>query len=384
MRIIIGLVILTSILSCNTNHSEKKTSISGDIKKNADFELKYAKGFTVKSFDGYKLLSVYNPWQKAQNIIYRYIVKENPVAAVADSLLDLPVFTAPLEKVICLSTTHIAMLDFIEEKNAIVAVSGSNFISDSLLQAKIAKNQLPDIGFDRNLNYELLIALKPDVVFAYAVTGEITTNLRRLEDLGVRVVMIGEYLESDPLGKAEWVKFMAAFFNKTNLAKQKLTEISAEYNHLTQVSSNIEDKPCVITGLPWKGSWFTAGGKSYAASLIKDAGGNYLWNADASFEAFPVAMEVMIQKANTCDFWINCGNATSLQEIKNVDERLSYLSPFKNGKVYNNNKRIQKSGGNDYWESGVMNPHLVLKDLICIFHPELLPDHQLVYYKLMQ
>ena len=145
--------------------------------------------------------------------------------------------------------------------------------------------------------------------------------------------------------------------------------------------ANVQDKPSVLAGLPWKNTWWVPGGKSHAAILIRDAGGKYIWEDDTSKEALPLDIEAVYNEAGQADFWINSGSAATLADLVNTDSRLQLFKPFGDSSIYNNNARLNPSGGNDYWESGVIFPDVILKDLICIFHPEILPGHTLVYYQ---
>jgi iron complex transport system substrate-binding protein len=139
-------------------------------------------------------------------------------------------------------------------------------------------------------------------------------------------------------------------------------------------------RPSVMTGLPWKGSWYVPGGNSYAAAFIRDAGGEFIWEDAPQREALPMSLEAVYAKAASADIWINCGTAGSLDEIRDVDHRLGSFRPVVTGMVFNNTARLNPYGGNDIWESGVLKPHIILADLVSIFHPSLLPDHELVYY----
>jgi len=205
--------------------------------------------------------------------------------------------------------------------------------------------------------------------------------MKKLNELGITVVLNGEYLEKQPLAKAEWVKFIAAFYNKESIASQKFDKLAQQYNFLKDIVSKEKDKPLILSGLPWKGAWYVPGGESFAAKFIKDAGGLYLWNENRSTEALPLDLEAVYEKALKADCWINPGAASNIKDILRVDKRLGELYVIQKGKIFNNNAVVNKNGGNDYWESGVTNPHLILKDLVKIFHPELLPDHNFVYYK---
>jgi len=229
-----------------------------------------------------------------------------------------------------------------------------------------------------------LLSLRPDIVIAYGITAEISGMVNRLEGLNIPVILNGDYLEDQPLGKTEWIRFLATFFGGETKADSIFRSVVSSYEKYRDLISDISEKPSVMTGLPWKDSWYIPGGESFAAAYIRDAGGTYLWEDLDSREAVPLDLEAIYARAASADLWINCGAAGTLAEISEADSRLNRFQPFHTGRVYNNNARINAAGGNDFWESGVMAPHLILADMISIFHPEVLPSHELVYYQRLE
>ena len=119
----------------------------------------------------------------------------------------------------------------------------------------------------------------------------------------------------------------------------------------------------------------------WLAKLYHDAGADFLWKDMDSHEAAPVSLESVFSRAMNADFWINSGSALSLEDILKTEARLIKLGPFKKSTIYNNTAQLNPSGGNDFWETGVMEPQLILADLINIFHPGLIPGHKMKYYE---
>jgi iron complex transport system substrate-binding protein len=147
------------------------------------------------------------------------------------------------------------------------------------------------------------------------------------------------------------------------------------------VKAQIINRPKVLLGLPFKDTWYISPGNSYISRLIEDAGGEYLWHGTVSSVSMPVGLENVYIKALSADYWLNTGTVDTRDEILAVDSRFSGLPCFKNGNLFNNNKRTNATGGNDYWEGGSLNPHLILRDIASILHPELFPDREFFYYK---
>ncbi len=372
-------LILTILLSCS-NHSEKyvnnKLSSDDTICEN----VKYAKGFNIIYHKNFKILKVFNPWQGANNVQYKYVLADNP-KKVPEKYSKFQIIKTPVKRVICLSTTHIAFIDFINETNSIIGISNIKYINNKKVNKLYQQNKIVDVGYDQNLNYELVISLKPDLVITYGVDNKSVNYINKLREFGIPVVINAEYLEREPLAKAEWVKFIAAFYNKSNLANTKFNIVENKYNRLKKISDTVTYRPTVLSGLPWKDTWYVPGGKSFAAQFIYDAGANYVFGSDTSHESLALDIETVFAKAQNADYWINTGTANRIGDIIDIDSRLNNFSALRNNCVYNNNNMINKYGGNDYWESGIVNPQIILKDLIRIFHPKIFPNYELYYYK---
>jgi len=367
------------ILGCKNKsaHIHNNHLPTTDIKK---VPVKYASGFDIGYYNNYTLLTVRNPWQHASNIRFKYALISKS-DSLNYKLTGYEIIRIPVERVICLSTTHIGFIDFLGIKESIVGISGKNYITDDFIINRVRTGEIKDIGYDESLNYELILELKPDIIFAYGVTGAIASYVNKLKELDINTVLLGEYLEETPLAKMEWVKFIAAFYEMGDKAFTSFDSVSNNYHRLVSLAKNVSVKPGVLLGLPWRGTWYISGTNSYIARLIKDAGGDYLWSDLNYKDSQPLNLESVFEKAFDADFWLNTGDVNFISDIIKVDERFRELPPLKKGKVFNNNNKINKFGGNAYYSNGVVEPDIVLSDIIYILHPEILPDHALEYYK---
>ena len=341
--------------------------------------LSHAKGFSIEEMPGGKRVSVFNPWQGAENVVYRYWFTNDTTDDMEEMAREMRIHI-PARRVICLSTTHVALVSFVNEENAIVGVSGASYLCNKIVRKKISEGKVPDVGYDLSLNYELILSLHPDVVLAYGVNSQVTGVYERLKSLHIPTLFIGEYLEPDPLAKAEWVKLVACLFGKEDMAALKYAGIEAAYISTRDKVAKTTSRPMVMTGLPWKETWNVAGGNSFTAKLIHDAGGVYLWSARETRDNIPLSVESVMNDSGQADIWINAGVAESLRDILATDDRLKDIRPFRLGQVYNNNAQMCPGGGNAYWESGVVNPDVVLRELVAIFHPELSESVPFTYY----
>ena len=340
----------------------------------------FAHGFHIVRMGEITRLDVFNPWENARNFIYSYYLIPKSIA-IPDSLADRAIIRTPVEKVVVLSTTHIGFIAKLGLESTIIGVSGKDFVSNPIVRKGIENGLVHDIGYDQNLNYELLLQLKPDLVMAYGIGSDVAAHLSKMKDLNIPVVINAEYLEETPLGRAEWLLFMGSFYNQTDLAQQVFNEVVMEYDSMKTLVSESNHKPLILSGLPYKDNWWVPGGKSYMANMIADAGGDYIWKDNPSRESFVVSLENAIVKATQADLWINTGQTNSIQEILESDERFKIIPALQKKMVYNDNKLMNPTGGNEVWETGAANPQDLLRDLIHIFHPEINTDSTFHYYQ---
>jgi iron complex transport system substrate-binding protein len=219
----------------------------------------------------------------------------------------------------------------------------------------------------------------------YGIGSESSSYIAKFKELGIRTMFNADYLETDPLGKAEWIRVFGALYCKQEMADSLYGEIQKKYLDLkTFIEHNIKNHPKVLLGLPFRDTWFISPGNSYISELINDAGGDYLWSSTQSPVSMPVGIEAVFLKAMEADYWLNTGSATTPEEIISIDSRLAGLPCFSDGNLYNNIKRVSTDGGNDYWEGGCLFPDIILRDIASILHPDLFPGNDLYYYQKLE
>ena len=346
-------------------------------------DLSYTKNFEITDYSGCQRVIVHNPWQKSQGESFSYILTSDP-ESLPDSLQACSVIKTPVEKVITFSSTHVGFISALGKSSSIVGVSGKGFISDTIVRINLEKKTCLDIGFSPNIDFESILLLKPDLVFLYGLDPSVLGLVERLKEVGIQSVLVAEFLEDHPLGKAEWVRFFSAFYSSGQTGDSIFREVRLNYISWKDSVAEITRKPSVLVGLPWKDTWYMAGGKSFTARFIEDAGGKYLWSDNLNTDFIPLDLESVFQRALHAEIWINTGNAGNKSDILSVDQRFQHVPAFQSGELYNNNLRLNATGGNDFWESGAVRPDWVLRDLISIFHPAELGKHEFYYYRKLE
>ena len=338
----------------------------------------YASGFDIKGADGYEssIITVTNPWQGADSITTQLFIARDGESAPEG--FTGQVLEGDASRIVAMSSTHIAMLDAVGEAGCVVGVSGIDYISNPVIAAN--RDSIGDVGYEGNINYELLISLDPDLVLLYGVNGASSME-GKLNELGIPFMYVGDYLEESPLGKAEWMVALSEVVGKRTEGEQVFGGIPFRYNDLKKrVADTVRDAPSVMLNTPYGDSWFMPSTESYVARLVKDAGGDYIYKKNTGNASMPIDLEEAYKLTSEADMWLNVGMANSLDELRTSCPKFSDTRCFRNGSVWNNNLKTNAAGGNDYYESAVVNPDILLRDLVKIFHPELV-EEDFVYYK---
>ena len=298
------------------------------------------------------------------------------------------------ERIAAMSSTHIAMLDIIGEVSRVKAVSGMRFISNGYVRAHC--DSIADIGNEADADFEALVSSEPDIVLLYGVSSASPME-SRLRSIGIPCLYIGEYLERTPLGRAEWVVALAELAGCREKGEKAFGAIKAGYDSLKAAVPDSLPKPKVMLNSPYGDTWFMASPQSAMAAMIRDAGGEYIFDrmqkqgdgGTNSMESVPVDFESAFLMVSEADVWLNVGQYGSAGQLTRNRPELSAAECVMERRVYSCDRRMSDGGGSDFWESGAVRPDLILHDLIRILHPELeVPDmghgDNLYYYRRLE
>lgn len=301
---------------------------------------------------------------------------EYRLTAESDSAATPGTIHIPLRRAITMSSSYIAFLDALSAADIIVGVSGRDFIFNEWIR----NSSVTDVGYGGNLNYESIVSLQADAMLAYEVAGENSATSTKLSQMGVPQLYIADYLESTPLGRAEWIIVFGALTGSIEQAIELFIAIEEKYNQVGELAAGVASRPKVMLNAPYRDTWYMPGDRSYMVRLIEDAGGEYLGHGTDSDTSRPISSESAMVMLGNADLWLNPGMVTTLSELHQDNPRMSHLKAAGRGHVFNNNARITTGGGSDFWESAVVRPDIVLSDMVRIMHPELLPNHKLYYF----
>lgn len=332
-------------------------------------QVQYAKGFALFSENGKTRVVVYNPWEKGKELASFVLVKEHPAKGEIQ---------IPLNRVAVFSVTQLNAMERLGLLNAVVGVSDVKYIRNKEIQRRYLAHQLTQMAVEGNFFVEKILEVHPQALFYSPYQGSASLSPALAS---VQAVPFMDFLESDPLGRAEWIKFTAAFFGKEKEADSIFNQIATKYLALKKLAAVAKERPTVFSGKYYGGQWYVPGGESYIATLFHDAGAYYLWRDVRKQGAFPLDFETVFHKAGNADYWRIMGSYGEKASYQALGSENPLYEKFKAFKL---NHVIYCSAESGYFEKGSLEPQILLADLIKVFHPQLLPEYQPEYYKILK
>ena len=334
-----------------------------------------AENFAVSYHDHYKRVTVLEPNPGADPVEYILVQRGAPMP---DDIGDASVIEVPIESIFTSSTTHLPALEIIGALDRLTGVAQGDFISSEAAHARVESGEAAVFAADYSIDAEIVVASGPQVLMTSDFADDAYDVIR---SAGTAVVHNGDWVDSTALGRAEWVKFIALFFNAEADAEAWYAGVRERYEAAKALAADVSERPTVHTGVVYGGIWYASGGRSYVAGLLADAGADYVWRDDESTGSIQTDIERQLAQAGAAEYWLHgaswwADSAAALAE----DSRYGEFRSLREGNIWNNTKATNARGGNDVFETGAARPDLVLRDLIAIFHPELLPDHEIRFY----
>ena len=297
------------------------------------------------------------------------VVTVSPYDGTADTLR----LEKPATRLVCMSTSYIGFLEEIGAEDVVQGVSGRNFVTNRSVRERAA-----EVGYEAAPDYEKILSIRPDLVITYTVSSVLPTYIVKLRSLGLRVLILYEHLEPDPLGKASYVRLFGALTGRQEMADSAFAAVKSRYESMA-LPSDLPDRKKVLLNIPYGDQWYIPGAENYLSQLIRDAGGEVLGAAPGTGQSTTISVEKAYALSQEADAWLHPGLCRTKAELANVHPLFGDF-PVLQKPVYNNILRYAPGDGNDFWESGAAHPELILEDLITILHPDRSAGEPLHYY----
>ena len=373
IKLIPVLLFLLITVSC------KKETVKVDDQTQAESSIKYAKGFDIVEDNGVKKLVIKSAYQNSKEVT-EYIIKNK---SEKNTPLENTIYT-PIQKIVVTSTTHIPMVELLNEETSIIGFPYARYVSSEKTRQLIDAGKIKEIGKETSLNTEILLDLQPELVVGYSVSSA-DKSLTTIQKAGINVIYNGDWLEETPLGRAEWIKFFGVLFDKEKQADSIFKVIEGNYLVAKQIALKSTKKPTILSGaIMSKDIWNLPAGESFVAQFIKDANLNYLWKHTKGKGSLSLSFESIFDKGQNAEYWISPGFFSTKEQLLQSNKIYAEFDAFKNDEIYTSTIKKGKTGGIIYYELAATRPDLVLKDFIKITNPDLLPDYKMTFFEKMK
>ena len=371
MRLLILLGFAFWMVACTPSgkQTSSKEALSSD-------SIQYAQGFTVQRFDTYIMVEVRDPWDSTR-LLQRYLLVDR-TKSVPGGLPKGMIVKVPVKDIVIYTSVHAAIIDQLHETDKVIGVCEPRYMDTPAIQEGIQAGRIADLGEATSPNIEKMIEIGAELVIASPFQN---SSYGPVEKIGIPIIEGADYMEAFPLGRTEWIRFYGLLFGKEEMADSIFKETEQAYLSLKDLTANIDNRPTVLSEKKFGSSWYVPSGDSYMAHLIEDAGADYMFKDLPGAGSTPLAFETVFDKAIHADIWLVKYNQSS--EMTYKDLRSEY-TPYENFDAFKK-KRIYtcNTGAVPYYEEFPIHPEYLLKDLIWIFHPELVFGYSPRYFREM-
>lgn len=372
--------ICAAVLVCCSCRQHTPSGCSSDVSADSVNGPRYAKGYTVKTLpDGVRLVDVADPQKDKDRMPATYhfaLVPKNVKATLPEGYTEVRV---PIDRTIVMTMLQLSNFTALDAHDVVKGITGTKNLFNKDILRRVKEGGIVKIGMEGDFDPELIFAANPQVIF---ISPFKRGGYDVIQETGITLIPHLGYKELDPLGQAEWIKYVAMFIGKEKEADKLFAEIEQRYLELKQKVAATKERPTVFSGEMHGGNWYAVGGKNHLAQIFRDAGAEYVMK-DNNTGGVPIEYEKMYATAANADYWRILNSFPgdfSYDALKASEPRNALFKAFKDHHViYCNMKKTP------YYEASPVSPDVVLADLVAIFHPELMPaDYQPTFYHLLK
>ncbi len=362
--------LLATLPGCSSHHNKKSDGKDTPLQL---LPVKYARGFKLSQGDGYISAELISPWDTTR-LLNTYILVHKD-SALPNPLPQGTLVRVPLENTLVFSSVHCSLLQELEKGDVIGGVCDSQYIYNDSLQNRLRKGTLIDAGSSLTPDMERIMAMQPEAILLSPYEN---SGYDRLERTGIPIIECADYLETSPLGRAEWMRFFGLLYGCAAQTDSLFNAVEEAYTKVKNRMASVSERPSVISERRTGAVWYMPGGKSYMAALFADAGSSYPWSDNNDVGSIPLSFESVLEKGKNADFWLIKYNAA--HDMTYADLAAEY-APYQHFKAYTERRIFAcNSDKCHYYEETPFHPDRLLQDLAAIFHPELFDNYTPYYY----
>lgn len=377
------LVTFLSLISfCSCHQSESRRQVGETTTPDSSVVVlaqpRYAKGYKVKYQNGLTLIDICDP-QGGSKTEYHFALQ--PKGEETDETVPsgYTLIKTPVKNLVCMTALQLSNFICLERRDVVRGISSTKHLYDEQIKSQIKDGVTHKIGIEGNFDDEVVMGLGTEVILVSLFKRG---GYESLKECGIPLVPHMGYKELTPLGQAEWIKLVGLMIDEESRADSLFSAIEERYNNLVKLTTNVKERPTVMSGEQKNGHWYAPGGRSFLAKIFADAGADYFLKDNPDSGGVTMDFEAVYAKAAHVDYWriLNTYEGKySYEVLGNEDSR------HKDFKAYKDKGIIYCSlNEGPYYELMPVQPDIILADFIYAFHPSLIPDYKPKFYHLLK
>lgn len=362
MRRYLLLTLLPTLLLLNACFKGGNSGVTLSVQ---DSVITRAQLLSMQRTPGYTLVTIADPWKGG--VLHRYVLVPRD-SSIPDGLPEGTLVRTPIRQALVYSSVHTSLIDELGAIDAVHGVVDSQYFIDTTIVNGVARGTITDCGNSMNPTVERVIDMQPDAILLSPYQD---ASYGQIASLDIPIIECADYLEYDPLGRAEWMKFYGELLGRRLEADSLYKSVVDAYNHVKLLAADAKTHPTVVTEMVISGVWNVPGGQSYMARILGDAGGKYLWADDKNTGSLALDFNQVLAVAQNADYWfIKWTNINTLKDLQGAYDLNKEMEAFKNKRVY-----VCDTDKTRFFDRIPFHPELLLQEFAAILHPELFPDY---------
>ena len=354
---------LMALMLALTTSCFRSGNSTGQVLDGQDSVITTARLLSMQREARYTVVTVGDPWKGG--VLHRYVLVPRD-STLPDDLPDGTLVRTPVSRALVYSSVHTSLLSELGAIDAVRGVVDSQYFNDSTISVGLQSGTIADCGNSMNPTVEKVIDMQPDAILLSPYQD---ASYGQIAKLDIPIIECADYLEYDPLGRAEWVKFYGELVCKRAESDSLYAAVVAAYNDMKQKAAGADTHPTVVTEMVISGVWNVPGGQSYMARILSDAGGKYMFADDGNTGSLALDFNQVLAVAQNADYWfIKWTNINSLKDLQGANELNREMAAFQNGRVY-----VCDTDKTRFFDRIPFHPEVLLREFAAIMHPELFP-----------
>lgn len=373
------LLLLTSCHGSSTggDSTDSVATASDSLSFAREVTIRYARGYQITNHPDYKEITLFHPDTK--DTLARYVLYLRGTKEPTLSYQPTDIIPVPIRSIACLTTTQLGALTAVGADSLVTGLGDPEYVTGEQFASGVKEGRIKVISQGMAKNIEGLAALRPEVLLQDLMAD--TSKDADLRRLGIHLVQYNGWKEETLLGRAEWMLFIGLLTGRSAEAQQSFDRIAKDYNEAKALVAGSGAAVPVLYGLDYQGAWYLPGEFSYAATMLSDAGLKAPITPGV-VTGKPVSLERIFAEHRSDSLWLAQPESSvrTKEAFLALNPRYGEFAAAKTGHIFVPNKRVSATGANDIWQSGVYRPDLILKDMISLTHPSLLPGYETTYW----